>query len=62
MGQDTFLTEAATSQLTTLSRATIRRKVAAGDFPAPVQISERRKAFKESAVRQWMAEREHVAA
>lgn len=58
MDQENFLTEAATSQLTTLSRATINRKVAKGEFPPPIYISERRKAFKESAVRQWMAERE----
>jgi prophage regulatory protein len=58
MDKENFLTEAITSKITTLSRATINRKVAAGDFPAPIYISERRKAWKESAVRQWMAERE----
>lgn len=58
MDKENFLTEAITSKITTLSRATINRKVAAGDFPPPIYISERRKAWKESAVRQWMAERE----
>lgn len=62
MDQESFLTEAATSQLTTLSRATINRKVAKGEFPAPIYISERRKAWKASAVRGWMTERETPAA
>jgi predicted DNA-binding transcriptional regulator AlpA len=62
MDQDNFLTEAVTSTVTTLSPATIRRKVAAGDFPPPIYISERRKAWKGSAVRQWMAERENPVA
>jgi predicted DNA-binding transcriptional regulator AlpA len=56
--KENFLTEAATSQITTLSRSTINRKVAAGQFPKPIYISDRRKAWKESAVRQWMAELE----
>ena len=56
MDQDNFLTEAKTSAITTLSRATINRKVAAGDFPQPVYISARRKAWKKSWVRQWMAD------
>lgn len=62
MDGESFLTEAATSQLTTLSRATINRKVAKGEFPPPIYISERRKAWKASAVREWMVERETAAA
>lgn len=58
MEQEEYLTEAVTAKVTTLSRSTIRRKVAAGTFPAPIYISERRKAFKKDSVRQWMAERE----
>lgn len=58
MDKENFLTEAVTSEITTLSRATINRKVASGDFPKPIYISARRKAWKESAVRQWMAQRE----
>jgi prophage regulatory protein len=58
MDKDRFLTASAVAELTTLSRATIERKVRAGEMPAPIYISERRKAFKESAIRQWMAERE----
>lgn len=55
-----FLTAAAVAQLTTLSRATIERKVKAGQLPAPIYISERRKVFRESQIRHWMAERENV--
>jgi prophage regulatory protein len=41
--------------LTSLSRATIDRKVASGDFPLPIRLSERRKCFSEAAVKEWMA-------
>ncbi|QIK78643.1 AlpA family phage regulatory protein [Sphingomonas piscis] len=57
MQDEAFLTESRTTQLTTLSRATINRKVARGEFPAPIYISARRKAWRESAVRAWMEER-----
>jgi prophage regulatory protein len=56
MNKERFLTAAAVAELTTLSRATIERKVRSGDMPAPIYISERRKAWVESAVRQWMSE------
>lgn len=62
MDQESFLTEADTSRITTLSRATINRKVAKGEFPKPIAISERRKPWRESAVRRWMDERELQAA
>ncbi len=58
MDQDRYLTTSAVVELTTLSRATIERKVRSGEMPPPIYISERRKAWKESAVRQWMADRE----
>lgn len=60
--EEGFWTEAVTSQVTTLSRATINRKVAKGEFPPPIRISERRKAWRASWVRQWMAEREQEVA
>ena len=62
MDNDLYLTVATVSDLTTLSRATIERKVRSGDMPPPIYISERRKAWKESAVRQWMVEQETRAA
>jgi prophage regulatory protein len=39
------------------SRDHLRRKVAAGEFPAPIPISERRIAWVESEVDAWLAER-----
>lgn len=50
-----FLTATAVAELTSLSRATIDRKVATGDFPKPVKISDRRKAWPAAAVAEWMA-------
>ena len=58
MDNDRYLTASAVAELTTLSRATIERKVRAGDMPPPIKISERRKAWKASSIRAWMAERE----
>ena len=58
MDNDRYLTAAAVAAITTLSRATIERKVRSGAMPAPIYISERRKAWKESAIRSWMVERE----
>lgn len=62
MDQERFLSPNKVAELTSLHRASIYRKVAAGDFPAPIRVSERRIAFKETEVRAWMAEREKVAA
>ena len=58
MDNDHYLTASAVTELTTLSRATIERKVRSGEMPSPIYISERRKAWKASAIRQWMADRE----
>ena len=58
MDNDRYITASAVTDLTTLSRATIERKVRSGDMPSPIYISERRKAWKESAVRQWMVDQE----
>ena len=58
MNQDRYLTTSAVAEITTLSRATIERKVRSGEMPAPIYISERRKAWKASTIQQLMAERE----
>ena len=55
MQSEHFLTEKSVAHLTTFSRATINRKVAAGEFPKPLWISQRRKVWKESDVGNWMA-------
>ena len=40
-----------------LSRATIYRRVASGDFPRPIQLSPRRVAWRESWIEAWKASR-----
>ena len=50
----TFLTPKRVCERTTLSRASLDRLVAAGEFPKPVKITDRRLAFQESEVLAWM--------
>ena len=57
-----YLTTNQVSALTTLSRASIHRKVRAGELPQPIRISERRTVFRESLIREWMAAKEQPAA
>ena len=40
-----------------LSRSTLDRLVNAGDFPAPIRLTERRLAYNAAAVDQWVRER-----
>jgi excisionase family DNA binding protein len=42
-------------QLTSLSRATIYRRVAAGRFPAPINLGGRRVAFSRDELDRWIA-------
>lgn len=49
-----FLSSKSVETLTTFSRSTLDRMVAAGEFPRPVQISQRRKAYPEAAVHDWL--------
>jgi predicted DNA-binding transcriptional regulator AlpA len=60
MDIDRFLTVKAVSDLTSLSRATIDRKAAAGEF-SPIKISDRRKVFRESEVLEWMKAKAEAA-
>lgn len=57
MTGDKFLTASDVAGMTSLSRATIDRKVKRGDFPAPVSISARRVAWPATRIFAWMAER-----
>lgn len=41
---------------TSLHRATIYRRIAAGDFPPPIKVSERRVAWPLAVVESWKAE------
>lgn len=43
-------------RITTLDQKTIDRLVAQERFPAPVQLSERRRAWKRRDVRDWLAD------
>jgi prophage regulatory protein len=47
---------------TGLSRATIYRQVATGEFPAPYQLSKGRVGWKEVEVEEWLDSRERSAA
>jgi predicted DNA-binding transcriptional regulator AlpA len=52
-----FLTPKAVCQRTSLSRSTLDRLVAAGDFPKPIRLTERRLAYRASDVEVWMLEK-----
>ena len=56
-----FLTPKAVCERIALSRATLDRLVAAGNFPTPIRLTERRLAFEAAAVEAWMAERMEAA-
>lgn len=56
-----FLTPKAVCGKIAVSRATLDRMVAAGTFPTPIRLTERRLAFDAASVERWMeriAERE----
>jgi prophage regulatory protein len=44
-----------------LSKTQLYRKIKQGDFPRPIQIGERRVAFLESEVTEWIATRARSA-
>jgi prophage regulatory protein len=52
----------AVKELTGLSRSSIYRLVQLGRFPAPVKLSERASAWRESEINQWLASRQPKAA
>jgi prophage regulatory protein len=49
-----FLSPKSVCGRTSLSRSTLDRLVAAKKFPQPIRLTERRIAFEEAAVDQWM--------
>lgn len=56
-----FLSPKAVCEKIALSRATLDRLVAAGNFPKPIHLTERRIAYDAQAVEAWMAEKlEHA--
>ena len=52
-----FLTPRAVCERVALSRATLDRLVAAGKFPTPIRLTERRLAYNAADVEAWMAEK-----
>jgi prophage regulatory protein len=56
-----FLTPRDVCAKIALSRATLDRMVAAGQFPAPIKLTERRLAYDAAAVEEWMTARAEAA-
>lgn len=52
-----FLTPRQVCEKVAFSRATLDRQVAAGKFPNPVRLTERRLAYSVEAVEKWMTKR-----
>ena len=52
-----LLTPKAVCEKIALSRATLDRLVNAGQFPAPIRLTERRLAYDASAVEDWIVDR-----
>lgn len=57
MQTDRMLSNKSVSKVVSLSRSTIYRGVLAKTFPAPVRITERRVAWRESDVQAWIQSR-----
>ena len=55
-----MLSAADVAKMTSLHRGTIWRKVRDKEFPAPVQISSNRIAFRESEVAEWIDSKPRV--
>lgn len=49
-----FMRPSEVQRATTLDLKTIMRKVAAGDFPPPVRLAERRRAWRTKEVQRWI--------
>ena len=47
--------------LISLSSATIYRMMSRGEFPRPVQLSERRTGWRSDEIEEWLASRPHTA-
>ncbi len=54
MPRDRFLRINEVVSRTSLSRATLYRKIEAGTFPGQVRISERRCGWRESTITEWI--------
>ena len=56
----TFLTLRDVIHRTGIGRSTIYRRVEAGDFPRPYELTEGRVAWKESEIEAWMIEQQNA--
>ena len=56
--EETFLTRKQVCETLGISTSTLRRLVDSGDFPQPIQISERRQLFRDNDVFDWLQERD----
>ena len=55
---DKYLTRKQVCETLGISTSTLRRLVDSGDFPQPIQISERRQLFRDNDVFDWLQERD----
>ncbi len=52
-----LLTPKAVCERTSLSRSSLDRLVAAGEFPQPIRITERRLAYSSASVEAWVQDK-----
>ena len=56
--QEKYLTRSEVCKILGISTSTLRRLVDCGDFPQPIQISERRQLFRDNDIFDWLEERD----
>ena len=56
--QEKYLTRSEVCKILGISTSTLRRLVDCGDFPQPIQISERRQLFRDDDIFDWLEERD----
>ena len=56
--EETFLSRKQVCETLGISTSTLRRLVDCGDFPQPIQISERRQLFRDNDIFDWLEERD----
>ena len=59
---DTYLTRKQVCETLGISTSTLRRLVDCGEFPQPIQISERRQLFQQKDLVGWLNNRKQIGA
>ncbi|MEC8578775.1 MAG: AlpA family phage regulatory protein, partial [Pseudomonadota bacterium] len=59
---DTYLTRKQVCETLGISTSTLRRLVDCGEFPQPIQISERRQLFQQKDLVGWLNHRKQIGA